>query len=53
VFPQRIRRAFQYLGRKAGLDDHLAGVRLFSDGRTILDLGDDGQLLDALGNGQK
>ena len=50
---QRVREAFVYLRKKAGLDEHLASVRLLTDGRTIFGVdAHDGQILDALRNGQ-
>ena len=32
---QRVRRAWDYLNKEVGLDDHLAGVRLETDGKSI------------------
>lgn len=50
---QRVREAFVYLRKKAGLDEHLASVRLLTDGRTIFGVDAHyGQILEALRNGQ-
>lgn len=50
---QRVRRAWDYLRRHADFDDHLASVKLVTDGQTIFSVvSDDGELLDALRNGQ-
>jgi len=50
---QRVRRAYKYLREKAGLDEHLASVKLITDGRTIFRVArDDGEILDALRQGQ-
>ena len=32
---QRVSRAWEYLNREVGLDEHLASVRLETDGKTI------------------
>src|SRR5919109_223195 len=32
---QRVRRAWEYLNRKAGLDEHLSEVKLVTDGKSI------------------
>ena len=32
---QRVRRAWEFLNRTAGLDEHLAEVKLVTDGKTI------------------
>lgn len=50
---QRVRRAWDYLRRNADMDDHLAGVKLVTDGRSIFKIAtnDDG-VLDALREGQ-
>jgi predicted RNA-binding protein Jag len=50
---QRVRRAWDYLNRKAGLDEHLAEVKLVTDGRTIFKVvRREGEVLDALRQGQ-
>ena len=50
---QRVRRAWDYLRRTAGMDEHLASVRLVTDGQTILHVAkNEGELLDALRDGQ-
>lgn len=50
---QRIRRAYDYLRRRAQLDQHLSEVRLISDGASIFQLyKNDGELTDLLREGQ-
>lgn len=50
---QRVRRAWDYLRRNAAMDQHLAEVKLVTDGVTIFSVAhDDAQLLDALRQGQ-
>ena len=50
---QRVRRAWDYLRRTADMDQHLAEVRLVTDGHTIFRVAsDDDELLDALRQGQ-
>ncbi|HLT98040.1 MAG TPA: MerR family transcriptional regulator [Acidimicrobiia bacterium] len=50
---QRVRRAWEYLRRNADFDDHLASVKLVTDGQSIFSVAsNDGELLDALRNGQ-
>ena len=50
---QRVRRAWDYLRRTAELDEHLADVKLVTDGQSIFRVAqDDDQLLDALRQGQ-
>ena len=50
---QRVRRAWDYLRRTAGMDTHLSEVRLVTDGHTIFAVAHDEQeLLDALRQGQ-
>ena len=50
---QRVRRAWDYLRRHADFDDHLASVKLVTDGKSIFSVAsNDGELLDALRNGQ-
>ncbi|MFM7719462.1 MAG: MerR family transcriptional regulator, partial [Actinomycetota bacterium] len=50
---QRVRRAWDYLNRRAGLDRHLAEVPLVTDGTTIFKVARrNGEILDALKEGQ-
>lgn len=50
---QRVRRAWEYLRKHSDFDDHLASVKLITDGSSIFTVvNDDGELLDALRNGQ-
>jgi len=50
---QRVRRAWEYLRRTGDMDDHLASVRLVTDGHSIFSVArDDNELLDALRQGQ-
>ncbi len=50
---QRVRRAWDYLRREGSMDDHLAEVKLVTDGLTIFQVSsDDGELMDALRQGQ-
>ena len=50
---QRVRRAWDYLRRTGELDNHLAEVKLVTDGHTIFRVAhDEDQLLDALRDGQ-
>ena len=50
---QRVRRAYDYLRKKAGLNEHLSEVKLVTDGKTIFQIGrDEGEILDALKEGQ-
>jgi len=50
---QRVRRAWDYLRRTADLEDHLASVKLITDGQTIFRVAqDEDELLDALRQGQ-
>lgn len=50
---QRVRRAYEYLRKKAGLDEHLSEVKLITDGQSIFRIAkDDGEILDALRQGQ-
>ena len=50
---QRVRRAWSYLNRKAGLDQHLAEVKLVTDGQSIFKVcRKEGDVLDALRMGQ-
>jgi DNA-binding transcriptional MerR regulator len=50
---QRVRRAYDYLRRKARLDDHLSGIKLVTDGQSIFQMyRNDGELEDLLREGQ-
>ena len=50
---QRVRRAWDYLRRTGELDQHLAEVKLVTDGTSIFRVAsDDDELLDALRQGQ-
>ncbi|HVL64156.1 MAG TPA: MerR family transcriptional regulator [Actinomycetota bacterium] len=49
---QRVRRAYDYLRKKARLEEHLSSVRLISDGSSIFDVRSDGDVADALKEGQ-
>lgn len=50
---QRVRRAFQYLRDNAGLDEHLASVKLVTDGKSIFRIcRNDEEILDVLRQGQ-
>ena len=50
---QRVRRAWDYLNRKAKLDEHLAEVKLVTDGQSIFKVArKEGEVLDALRQGQ-
>jgi DNA-binding transcriptional MerR regulator len=50
---QRVRRAYDYLRKKADLDEHLSQVKLVTDGKSIFKVArNDGELLDALKEGQ-
>lgn len=50
---QRVRRAYKYLRDKAGLEEHLAEVKLITDGQSIFRIAkDDNEILDALRQGQ-
>lgn len=50
---QRVRRAWDYLRRTADMEEHLAEVRLVTDGQSIFRVAsDDEELLDALRQGQ-
>jgi DNA-binding transcriptional MerR regulator len=50
---QRVRRAWDYLRRTAGLDDHLAEVKLITDGQSIFRIAEsEEEILDALRDGQ-
>ena len=50
---QRVRRAIEFLRKKAGLDEHLSDIKLVTDGRSIFKIcRNDGEILDALREGQ-
>lgn len=50
---QRVRRAWDFLNRRAKLDQHLAEVKLITDGQSIFKVARrNGEILDALKNGQ-
>lgn len=50
---QRVRRAWDYLNRRASLDRHLSEVKLVTDGQSIFKIcRRDGEVLDALREGQ-
>lgn len=50
---QRVRRAWDYLNRSAGLDRHLSDVKLVTDGVSVFKVcRRDGEVLDALREGQ-
>ncbi len=50
---QRVRRAWEYLSEHAGLEQHLAEVKLITDGKSIFRVvRREGEVLDALRQGQ-
>ncbi len=50
---QRVRRAWEFLNRNAGLDEHLAEVKLVTDGKSIFKVvRREGEVTDALRQGQ-
>ena len=50
---QRVRRAIEFLRKKAGLDQHLSETKLVTDGHSVFKIcRNDGELLDALKEGQ-
>jgi DNA-binding transcriptional MerR regulator len=50
---QRVRRAWDYLNRRAGLDKHLSEVQLVTDGVSIFKIARrNGEIIDALREGQ-
>ncbi len=50
---QRVRRAWDYLRRNAAMDNHLAEIKLITDGTSIFAVThDEGEILDALKQGQ-
>ena len=50
---QRVRRAWEFLNKKAQLDRHLSDVKLVTDGQSIFKIcRRDGEVMDALKDGQ-
>jgi DNA-binding transcriptional MerR regulator len=50
---QRVRRAIEFLRKKAGLDEHLSELKLVTDGKSVFKIcRTDGELIDALREGQ-
>ena len=50
---QRVRKAIEYLRKRAALEDHLSELRLVTDGHSIFKVTrNDGEILDALREGQ-
>ena len=50
---QRVRRAYDYLRKKANLDSHLSEAKLITDGQSIFQMyRNDGELIDLLREGQ-
>ena len=50
---QRVRRAWEFLNKKAQLDRHLSDVKLVTDGQSIFKIcRRDGEVIDALREGQ-
>ena len=50
---QRVRRAIEYLRKKAALEEHLSDVKLVTDGKSIFKIArNDGEIIDALKEGQ-
>ena len=50
---QRVRRSWEFLNKKAGLDRHLSEVKLVTDGQSIFKIcRRDGEVIDALRDGQ-
>lgn len=50
---QRVRRAYQYLRDNAGLEEHLASVKLVTDGKSIFKVcRSEDEILDVLKHGQ-
>jgi len=50
---QRVRKAIEFLRKKAGLDQHLSDLKLVTDGNSIFQIAkNDGEILDALRQGQ-
>jgi DNA-binding transcriptional MerR regulator len=50
---QKVRRSWDFLNKRAGLDDHLAEVKLVTDGKSVFRVvRREGEVLDALREGQ-
>jgi len=50
---QRIRKAIEFLRKKANLDDHLSELKLVTDGNSIFQIAkNEGEIMDALREGQ-
>ncbi|MDP9223735.1 MAG: MerR family transcriptional regulator [Actinomycetota bacterium] len=50
---QRVRKAYEYLRKRAALDDHLSEVKLVTDGKSIFTIAaSEGEVIDALKEGQ-
>lgn len=50
---QKVRKAYDYLRKKARLEQHLAEIKLITDGQSIFRIArGDGEILDALRQGQ-
>ena len=50
---QRVRRSWEFLNKRAGLDQHLSEVQLVTDGQSIFKIcRRDGEVMDALKEGQ-
>ncbi|MDH5223711.1 MAG: MerR family transcriptional regulator [Actinomycetota bacterium] len=50
---QRVRRSWEFLNKKAGMDKHLSEVKLVTDGQSIFKIcRRDGEVMDALRDGQ-
>jgi DNA-binding transcriptional MerR regulator len=50
---QRVRRAIEFMRKKAGLEEHLSEIKLVTDGQSIFKIcRTDGEVLDALREGQ-
>lgn len=50
---QRVRRAIEFLRKRAGLDQHLSELKLVTDGRSVFKIcRNEGEILDALRDGQ-
>ena len=50
---QRVRRAYDFLRKKAGMEGHLSEVKLITDGKSIFKVARrEGEILDALREGQ-
>jgi DNA-binding transcriptional MerR regulator len=50
---QRVRRAIEFLRKKAGLEEHLSEIKLVTDGRSIFKIcRTEGEVIDALKQGQ-